>query len=203
MGVLGTLSLGNDTCLRLVGGSNSAWVIFGNLTSQGVLAGNAVRFASAGDGNALAFSVACNVTSVDYITASGVTGSPKLTAAGNSTNIDINLVPKGTGKVNITGSMCVGLANAAVIKSINSTSATLDFGNTTSGSYSDLNISVTGATTTSTVHLGIPAAAMPSAACSYHAWVSAADTVTIRFSNYSGADQNPASSGFRATVMNF
>jgi hypothetical protein len=38
---------------------------------------------------------------------------------------------------------------------------------------------------------------------SFTAWVSAANTVTVRFNNYSGAAVDPASGTFRVAVMKF
>jgi len=79
-------------------------------------------------------------------------------------------------------------------------SATLDFADTASGNYADLTITVTGAADGDVVSLGIPNASMPAGACSFTAWVSAANTVTVRFSNFSGGNLNPASGTFRAFV---
>lgn len=78
-------------------------------------------------------------------------------------------------------------------------SATLDFGSTSTGSSSDLTISVSGATVGKPVFLGIPAS--PSTGSHYSAWVSSSGTVTVRFSNYSGGSIDPASGTFNVTVQ--
>ncbi len=78
-------------------------------------------------------------------------------------------------------------------------SATLDFPSTASGATSDLTIAVTGAAVNDTVALGPPATV--AAGTGYFAWVSAADTVTVRFWNISGAPVDPASAVFTVRVL--
>ena len=77
-------------------------------------------------------------------------------------------------------------------------SATLDFPSTAAGTVSDLTITVTGAADGDVVSYSVPNASQ-TADGRYSAWVSAADTVTIRFSPISTAD--PASGTFKATVQ--
>lgn len=79
-------------------------------------------------------------------------------------------------------------------------SATLDFANTGTNLSADLTISVTGAATTDFAIVNPPAA---NANTCYTAWVSAANTVTVRFNNYSAASVNPASGTFRVTVLKY
>jgi hypothetical protein len=78
-------------------------------------------------------------------------------------------------------------------------SATLDFPSTTTLLSADLTITVTGAADGDVVSLGIPNAAV-NANTSYSAWVSAANTVTVRFNNYSSGTVNPASGSFKVFV---
>ena len=61
-------------------------------------------------------------------------------------------------------------------------------------------MTVTGAAVGDVVVLGIPAAAITATGV-YIGWVSAANTVTIRFSPK--ATENPASATFKATVIKF
>lgn len=77
--------------------------------------------------------------------------------------------------------------------------ATLDFPNTTSGTASALTITVTGAVIGDGVVLHVPPGAIP-ASGTYFGWVSAADTVTIRF-QAGGSNQNPASGLFAVTII--
>jgi hypothetical protein len=50
------------------------------------------------------------------------------------------------------------------------------------------------------VALGVPNAAVV-ANTTYTAWVSADNTVTVRFNNYDNADKNPVSATFKVTVI--
>ncbi|MEY3387080.1 MAG: hypothetical protein RIR53_1891 [Bacteroidota bacterium] len=79
-------------------------------------------------------------------------------------------------------------------------SAALDFPNTATRTSSDLNITVTGAASGDMVALGVPNAAVV-ANTNYTAWVSADNTVTVRFNNYDNADKNPVSATFKVTVI--
>lgn len=78
--------------------------------------------------------------------------------------------------------------------------ATLDFGATAAQSSSDLTITVTGAADGDLIQLGTPNAATLTNS-SYNAWVSASNTVTVRFNNYSTGSQNPASASFNVSVI--
>lgn len=80
------------------------------------------------------------------------------------------------------------------------TTATLNFPITATRNSSDLVITVTGAATGDAVTLGVPNAAVLVNTC-YTAWVSGANTVTVRLNNYDNADKDPASAVF--TVMVF
>lgn len=77
--------------------------------------------------------------------------------------------------------------------------ATLDFPNTLAQTSSDLTVTVPGAVDGDIVSIGVPNGSILADSC-YNAWVSAADTVTVRFNNYSAGAQNPASGSFRVAV---
>jgi len=79
--------------------------------------------------------------------------------------------------------------------------AILDFPSTASSAASDLTIDVPGAVDSDAVVLAVPNAAIVAGAAGFYAWVSAANTVTVRFWNASGAAKDPASGTFRATVV--
>lgn len=79
-------------------------------------------------------------------------------------------------------------------------SATLDFGSTSAQSSSDLTITVTGAADGDVVSLGVPNASV-NANTNYTAWVSAANTVTVRFNNYSSGSVDPASGTFKVKIF--
>jgi len=78
-------------------------------------------------------------------------------------------------------------------------SATLEFLSTNAQNSRDMTITVTGAAEGDVVSLGVPNAAV-NANTSYSAWVSAANTVTVRFNNYSSGTVDPASGLFKVFV---
>jgi hypothetical protein len=86
------------------------------------------------------------------------------------------------------------------VGNIKTGSATLDFGNTSAQNSSDLTITVTGASDGDVVSLGVPNASVNANTC-FTAWVSATDTVTVRFNNYSSAAVDPASGTFKIKVF--
>lgn len=90
--------------------------------------------------------------------------------------------------------------NIETSPTILSGSATLDFGNTASASSTDLTITVTGAADGDAVSLGVPSASVLANTC-YTARVSAADTVSVRFNNYSALSANPASGLFKVKIL--
>ena len=107
------------------------------------------------------------------------------------------------GAVNYNGSDLT-LSDATYAYTLTKTlsgSATLDFPSRTSVQIWDLTITVNGAALGDPVILGIPHAATiaPSATATYTAWVSAANTVTVRFSPK--ATENPASGVFTVRVV--
>jgi hypothetical protein len=80
-------------------------------------------------------------------------------------------------------------------------SATLDFGSTAASSSADLTITVTGAADGDAVSLGVPNGSVNGNSC-YTAWVSATNTVTVRFNNYQTVGAiDPASGTFKVRVI--
>jgi hypothetical protein len=80
-------------------------------------------------------------------------------------------------------------------------SYTLDFPSTGHGNSADLTFTVTGASEGDVVALGIPNASIVANA-SYIAWVSATNTVKVRFNNYAGSgSSDPASGTFKIKVL--
>lgn len=83
-------------------------------------------------------------------------------------------------------------------------SATLDFTSTAALSTSDLTITVTGAADGDEVDLGVPNGSEPAGSNLYgwRAWVSSANTVTVRLLNFNAVTAiDPASGTFRVTVI--
>ena len=79
-------------------------------------------------------------------------------------------------------------------------SASLDFPSTVAGAVSDLTITATGAALGDPVSLGVPNGSVTTTA-TYWAWVSSANTVTVRFSPK--ATENPASGTFKVKVFKY
>lgn len=90
----------------------------------------------------------------------------------------------------------MGYSIAPILKA----SAALNFPDTLPQASSDLTISLTGAVVGDIVVLGVPNAAVVADSC-YTAWVSATNTVTVRFNNYSAVPQNPASGTFTVGII--
>jgi hypothetical protein len=100
--------------------------------------------------------------------------------------------------VDYTGAVTIG--GGAPVKKVLTGTGTLNFASTASGASADLTITVTGAAVGDVVTLGIPNASVPTGAIAFTAWVSASDTVSVRFANFSGGALDPASGSFRANV---
>jgi len=80
-------------------------------------------------------------------------------------------------------------------------SSTLDFGSTAAGGVSDLTLTVTGAADGDVVSLGVPNTSMPVSG-SFSAWVSATNTVTVRYANNDLINaRDPASGTFKVRVI--
>ena len=78
-------------------------------------------------------------------------------------------------------------------------SASLDFPSTAAAASSDLTITVTGAAVNDPVSMGLPAA--PTAGIVFNAFVSAANTVTIRATNITAAPVDPAAATYKVRVF--
>jgi hypothetical protein len=81
-------------------------------------------------------------------------------------------------------------------------SITHDFADTNEQQSRDVTLTVTGATEGDVVSLGVPNGAVSANTC-YTAWVSAANTVTIRFNNYSSGSVNPGNGTFKVFVTKY
>lgn len=101
----------------------------------------------------------------------------------------------------------VSIGGGTAIKKVLAGTASLDYGATAAGACDSLTITVTGASSGDTVALGIPAAlATADTYQSFHGFVSAADTVTVKRCNPINATtalSNPAAATVRATVFTY
>lgn len=114
--------------------------------------------------------------------------------------VGINTATPPAGALQVIGGVVVGAGTA--MQTILSSTASLDFPSTAAATASDLTITVTGASTGDVVALGVPNGSV-TAGGAFWGWVSAANTVTVRFNNASGVAANPASGTFRAMVTHF
>lgn len=100
------------------------------------------------------------------------------------------------------GQTSVQIGGGAGVKAVLSTTATLDFSSTSAQSYSTRTLTLTGARDGDTVIVTPPNASVPNGG-TFNAWVSADDTVSVRFHNYTSGSLDPASGSFRVTVIQF
>lgn len=80
--------------------------------------------------------------------------------------------------------------------------ATLDFPTIAVGDNEDLTITVTGAATGDPVALAIPTSEAADGTC-VTAWVSGANTVTVRFNNYRNTSFDPNSASYTVAVLHY
>ena len=115
-----------------------------------------------------------------------------------------NLSTPEAGAMEFDGSnyfVTTGTTRYTLAKTLTAT-AVLDFPSTAAQSDADLTITVAGAAEGDAVTLGVPNG-VTSAGASYTAWVSAANTVTIRFSVYGTISRDPVSGTFRVSVLKY
>jgi len=169
----------------------------GTVTSGGAAVTNSTSFyvdgASAGGTNQHAVLIAAGVTTL---------------APSTTTRASLN-IPSGTapsspvnGDIWNTGTE-LGFRQSAttyIIDKVLKGSATLDFPSTAAGTSSDLTITVTGAADGDVVSLGVPNGSTLANGV-FSAWVSAADTVKVRFTNTNLVTAlDPASGTFKVNV---
>jgi hypothetical protein len=78
----------------------------------------------------------------------------------------------------------------------------LDFPNTAANAVSDLTVSVPGAVVNDEVTLTVSSTSVP-AGGTYFAWISAADTATVRYANNTAVAYDPTVSSFRVVVRRY
>jgi hypothetical protein len=139
-----------------------------------------------------------NATAMEMrVIGDGSTMSKYLSLLHNGTD---SIISSATGAVKVTtGGLTIG-SSGTNITAAYSASATLDFPSiAATGGTQDLTITVTGAATGDRVCLGLPAA--PSAGVVFNAFVSAANTVTVRATNCTGGAIDPASASYSVQVF--
>ena len=92
-----------------------------------------------------------------------------------------------------------GLSWIDVINTVLTGSAVLDFNSISPSNFEDLTINVSGAVIGNEVALGLPS--IPAAGIIFNAFVSAANTVTIRAHNNSGISVDPGNATYNVRVF--
>lgn len=156
--------------------SNRAWIETRSASGLGI---------SDGDKGDITVSSSGTVWSID----AGTIGSSQLASSG----VSASTYALGTFTVDQDGRI------TDATNGVLAASATLDFPATTAGGTQDLTITVTGAADGDPVSLGVPNGSVGSGL--YFAWVSASNTVTVRFYNPTGGSINPTSGTFKVKVI--
>lgn len=129
-------------------------------------------------------------------TAVAGTAPLKFTSGTNLTTAEAGVIEYDGTEFYATNSTASRTTIARVLKGSN----TLDFGSTAAGAVTDLTITVTGAADGDVVNLSVPNASQTTTG-SFSAWVSAADTVTVRYRIAAlVGSEDPASGTFKVTV---
>lgn len=194
---IGSLTV-NNTAVSTYAGSNFGLTIQGNGTYAVLALKNAqplmkwIGNYNAGDGAEM-YQSAAGLFSFNV---NGSTTGFNVSTAGDLSALHAFSV---TGASTLTGGVTIGSSGTAILKHL-SASATLDFASTAAGAVTDLTITVTGAALSDTVAIGVPNGSVP-ATGTFQAWVSAANTVTVRYQNNDLITaRDPASGTFRADV---
>ncbi|MBI3503152.1 MAG: hypothetical protein HY063_15300 [Bacteroidetes bacterium] len=177
----------------------------GTSTSTGTisLGGTGAQTISIGNGAAAKTVNLGSLNTTSTTTILSGSGAVNINASNNQpTNINTGT---STGVVNLGNSTGLGgitVGGGAVIKQILSATASLNFPATGNGASNTLTMTVAGAADGDPVFVGVPNS-MNFINAAYSAWVSAANTVTVQFSNFGGGNKNPGIGTVRATVFHY
>lgn len=156
--------------------SNRAWIETRSASGLGI---------SDGDKGDITVSSSGSVWSLD----NNVVGSPQLASSG----VTASTYALGTFTVDQDGRI------TSATNGVLAASAILDFPSTSAGGTQDLTITISGAADGDPVAIGVPNACATTG--TFFGWVSATNTVTIRFFNNSGGSVNPTSGTFKVKVI--
>lgn len=148
-----------------------------------------------------------DVAGTPTVTWGTATGTPAVTASaplGITTatgNITCSTCLVTNGALGTATATSIAIGGGTPITKVLTATATLDFGNLAALGCEDLTVTVTGAADGDTAWAAALNASYVSATSFYTAFVSATDTVTIRYCAL--VSGNPASATYRATVLHF
>ncbi|MEE8382226.1 MAG: hypothetical protein V3R78_10190 [Thermodesulfobacteriota bacterium] len=167
------------------------------LTALKIVSGDGI--ADAGGAFYLKFTE--DATPVNYLDVGNAdTGvSPNITAAGSDTNIDITLIPKGSGVVDATGGLKID-SGAEIAKYLSATTA-WDPASIAAGGKLSTTITVTGAALGDPCTVGLTSLVAANGDTEIAAHVEAADTVRVILKNHTGSAQNLANGTLRVGVF--
>ncbi len=124
-------------------------------------------------------------------------------SSGTVDNSTIGATTRSTGAFT---TLTVGSSSTgSTIQRVLSTTSTIDFASTAVGTCTSNTLTLTGASSGDAVFLGVPGGVLSGLSLgTFFAWVSATDTVSIRFCNPSALSAvDPASGSYRVAVMQF
>ena len=173
----------------------------GNVTGVAGLTASGAVLANGGIATSPGYGLSMLASGVDGngFRASSTFASITAASYGSGITLTAGLIAHTAASTTFSGSVTIG-GGTAIAKVLSAT-ATLDFPSISSNDTHTLTMTVTGAVAGNAVFIGVPAAL--DANLSWSASVTAADTVTIRMHNASGASVDPASCTYRATVFQF
>lgn len=122
------------------------------------------------------------------------------TGIGRAADDQLSLIAGAVEGIRITESGAAITVDISGDINLTDATAALDFGSTAAQSSTDLTITLTGAAIGDIVLLGAANASVL-ADSNFSAWVSATNTITVRFNNYSAGALDPASGTFKVTVI--
>lgn len=202
-----------EASAQLTGSGNGDWVLYNGVTTNGGAGGVGVlldyqtlNLASYGGATTL-FQPSAKFHAASGNASSGTAPlklgfiAPVLNTVAEKYALEIDSTTSG-GNIYYTNA---GATRYTLAKTLTNT-ATLDFGSTAAGSTTDLTITVTGAADGDVVDLGVPNGSEPAGTNEYNwrAWVSSANTITVRFLNMNTVTAiDPASGTFRVAVLKY
>lgn len=137
----------------------------------------------------------------DYITVVGGSSGvgTTITAVSDGSNSPINLVPKGTGAVTVTGkttTTSLAIGSGAAVSAFHEFSAVIDVASITAGGCQDNAITATGAVIGDSVIPAWPDEMQNVTSTTGFMFVDQANSITVRLCNVSGVAENPSSATY-------